>query len=90
MLRSEPGGRCISPMETAAAGARSDMLKAMGVILICFSALPILCQSSSKYQVGTITAVKPHQSGNASSDAPSCEVSLRKWATPCYTRRRSV
>ena len=60
------------------AGKRSDMLKAIGVILICFSTLPALCQSKSKFQVGTITAVKPHQSGSAtSSEAPSYEVSLK-------------
>jgi hypothetical protein len=54
------------------------MLKAMGVVLICLLTLPALCQSKSNYQVGTITAVNPHQSGDAaSSDAPSYDVSLR-------------
>jgi len=54
------------------------MLKAMSVILVCLSTLSALGQSASKYQVGTITAVKPHQSaGDARSDAISYDVSLR-------------
>jgi hypothetical protein len=54
------------------------MLKTIGVILICLVSLAAFCQSASKYQVGTITAVKPHQSANgSSSDAPSYEVSLK-------------
>jgi hypothetical protein len=36
------------------------MLKAMGLVLICLSALPMFSQSTSEYQVGTITAVAPH------------------------------
>jgi len=54
------------------------MLKSIGVILICLVSLPALCQSASKYQLGTITAVKPHQSGgDAGSDATSYDVSLK-------------
>jgi len=75
---------CLADGEAAVAGQRSDVLKAMGVVLIRFSTLPALCQSKSKYEVGTITAVKPHQSGNAaSSDAPSYEVSLKIGDTVC-------
>ena len=54
------------------------MLKIMGVILVCLSTLSALGQSASKYQLGTITAVKPHQSaGESRSDAISYDVSLR-------------
>jgi len=54
------------------------MLKTVGVILVCLLSLAALCQSASKYQVGTITAVKPHQSGSdARSDATSYDVSVR-------------
>jgi hypothetical protein len=53
------------------------MLKAMGVILVCLWTLSALCQSGSKYQVGTITDVKPHQSAGATSEGTSYEVSVR-------------
>ena len=56
------------------------MLKAKAaiVVLICLLSQSAVCQSQSKYQVATITAVKPHQSGDAaSSDGPSYDVSLR-------------
>ncbi len=54
------------------------MLKAMGLVLICLSALPTFCQSTSAYQVGTITAVTPHQ-GAAGSDpfVASYDVSVK-------------
>jgi hypothetical protein len=55
------------------------MLKAiLGVILLCLSGLPTFSQSTSEYQVGTITAVAPHQ-GAAGSDASvtSYDVSVR-------------
>ena len=54
------------------------MLKVTCVVLICLLTVPSLSQSKSNYQVATITAVKPHQSGGAaSSDAPTYDVSLR-------------
>ncbi len=38
------------------------MRKILSVILMCMASIPTLCQSSaSKYQPGTIMAVKPHQ-----------------------------
>jgi hypothetical protein len=54
------------------------MLKAMGLVLIFLSALPTFCQSTSAYQVGTITAVTPHQ-GAAGSDpfGASYDVSVK-------------
>jgi hypothetical protein len=48
------------------------MQKALCVICICLVTLPALCQSTSKYQVGTITEVKVHP---AAADGPSDVVS---------------
>ncbi len=56
------------------------MSKAFVAILICWSTLAALCQSAPKYQVGTITAVKPHPEGEgneARSDPTSYDVSLQ-------------
>jgi len=48
------------------------------VLFICVSSFLALCQSPSKYQVGTITDVKPHPSaGGASSNPTSYDVSLK-------------
>jgi hypothetical protein len=48
------------------------------LICICLWTLAALCQSASKYQVGTIMAVKTHQAvGEASSDDVSYDVSLK-------------
>lgn len=54
------------------------MLKAIGLIMILLTALPTFCQSTSAYQLGTITAVAPHQ-GAAGSDpsVASYDVSLK-------------
>jgi len=48
------------------------MLKVIIVIFACLSTSSAFCQSPSKYQVGTITDVKPHQ---PASGAPSAVVS---------------
>ncbi len=48
------------------------MFKLLSTICICLATVPALCQSTAKYQVGTITDVKPHQ---AASHAPSDVVS---------------
>ena len=56
------------------------MLKDIGVILICISALASFGQTSSaKYQPGTITAVAVHQNapGEASEDATRYDVSVK-------------
>lgn len=54
------------------------MLKAVGVILVLVSALPTFCQSTSNYQVGTITAVTPHQGATGSDPSvASYDVSVR-------------
>jgi len=54
------------------------MRRIIGVIGICLLTLSAFCQSSLKYQVGTITEVKRHQTAGApSSDVSSYDVSLK-------------
>lgn len=54
------------------------MLRLAGVFCICLTTVPILCQSTSKYQIGTITAVKTHVApGGGVSDAVSYDVSVK-------------
>jgi hypothetical protein len=54
------------------------MRRLIGVIALCLLTFPAFCQSKSKYQVGTITEVKPHQAaGDGASDATSYDVSVK-------------
>lgn len=55
------------------------MLKLMGIFCICLTVFPAFSQSASKWQVGTITAVKIHQSANnvGAADATSYDVSVK-------------
>ena len=54
------------------------MRKLIGVIALCLLTFPALCQSTSKYQVGIITEVKPHQAaGDGASDPASYDVSVK-------------
>ena len=54
------------------------MLKLVGLFLIFLTIAPAFGQSTSKYQVGTITEVKVHQTaGSGASDAASYDVSLK-------------
>jgi hypothetical protein len=54
------------------------MLRLLGLFLIFLTLLPAFGQSTSKYQVGTITEVKAHQSaGSGASDAASYDVSVK-------------
>lgn len=55
------------------------MLRLVGVFCVLVMAFPAVCQSTSKWQVGTITEVKVHQSAEkvASSEAVSYDVSVR-------------
>jgi hypothetical protein len=47
-------------------------------ICICLATLPVLGQSTTKYQVGTITDVKPHQAAaDAGSGVVSYDVSVK-------------
>ena len=48
------------------------------VFCICLATFSAFCQSTSKYQVGTITEVKVHQTaGSGASDAVSYDVSVK-------------
>ena len=54
------------------------MLKQLCAIFICLTTVQAFCQSSGKYQVGTITDVKPHQvAADAVPDVVSYDVSLK-------------
>ena len=58
------------------------MLRLVGLFLICLTTFPAFGQSTSKYQVGTITEVKAHHAGgNGASDAASYDVSVKVGAT---------
>src|SRR5258708_29509842 len=58
------------------------MLRLAGLFCIFLTTFPAFGQSTSKYQVGTITEVKAHQAaGSGASDAASYDVSV-KVATP--------
>ena len=54
------------------------MLRLGGLFLICLTMFPAFGQSTSKYQVGTITEVKVHQAARSGvSDATSYDVSIK-------------
>jgi len=54
------------------------MRRLMGVIAICMATFPAFCQGTSKYQVATITEVKPHRApGNGASETASYDVALK-------------
>jgi hypothetical protein len=54
------------------------MLRLVGLSLIFLTVFPAFGQSTSKYQVGTITVVKPHQTaGSGDSEAASYDVSVK-------------
>ena len=54
------------------------MLRLVGVFCICLTTFPVFCQSTSRYQVGTITEVKTHLTdANSGSDAISYDVSVK-------------
>src|SRR5215475_12934990 len=55
------------------------MLKSLGIFCICLTALQAFSQSASKYQVGTVTEVKIHESADkvGASDAASYDVSVK-------------
>jgi hypothetical protein len=54
------------------------MLRLVGLFCILLTTFPAFCQSTSKYQVGTITDVKVHQAaGSGASDTVSYDVSVK-------------
>jgi hypothetical protein len=54
------------------------MLRLISLILMCLTTFPAFCQSTSKYQVGTITEVQVHQAtGSGVSGVASYDVSVK-------------
>jgi len=54
------------------------MLRLVGLFLICLTTFPAFGQSTSKYQVGTITEVKVHHPAESgASDPASYDVSVK-------------
>ena len=54
------------------------MLRLGGLFLVFLTMFPAFGQSTSKYQVGTITEIKAHQAaGSSASDAASYDVSVK-------------
>ena len=63
------------------------MFKLLCAICIGLAAVSAVCQSAGKYQVGTITSVKPHQ---AASNTPSEDVSYDVCVKVAYGLRTLV
>jgi len=58
------------------------MRRLITVIAVCLLTFPALCQSTSKYQIGLITEVKPRQAaGDAASVPTSYDVSVKVGGT---------
>jgi hypothetical protein len=54
------------------------MFKVMSLICICLMTLPAFCEPESKYEVATITNVKPHQDAdNKPTDPVQYDVSVK-------------
>jgi hypothetical protein len=77
-------------MNTKSATTGADVMMALVAILVCLATLPAVCQSSSKYQVGTITAVERNRDGdNAVSDRPIYDLSIHVDRTIYVVRYKS-
>ena len=58
------------------------MRRLIGVIALCLLTFPALCQSGSKWQIATITEVKPHPAaGEDASDPITYDVSVKVGGT---------
>src|ERR1700745_867609 len=54
------------------------MQRLVGLFLICLTTFAAFCQSTTKYQVGTVTEVKVHHTaGSTASDAVGYDVSVK-------------
>ena len=54
------------------------MRKLIGVIALCLLTFPALCQTTSKWQIATITEVRPHSAaGEDASDPITYDVSVK-------------
>jgi hypothetical protein len=77
-------------MNTKGFTTRADVMRPIVAILVCLATLPAVCQSNSKYQVGTITAVERSGDGdNAASDRPSYDLSIQVDRTIYIVRYKS-
>ena len=58
------------------------MRKLIGVIALCLLTFPALCQTTSKWQIATITEVRPHSAaGEDASDPITYDVSVKVGGT---------
>ena len=58
------------------------MRKLIGVIALCVLTFPAFCQTTSKWQIATITEVRPHPAaGEDASDPITYDVSVKVGAT---------
>jgi hypothetical protein len=77
-------------MNTKGLTTRANMMRALIAILVCMAALPVVCQSNSKYQVGTITAVERNRDGdNEASDRATYDLSIQVDRTIYVVRYKS-
>jgi len=53
------------------------MLRLVTIFFICLTSLPMFCQSTSKWVVGTITDVRTHQTGSDAFGTVSYDVSVK-------------
>lgn len=54
------------------------MRRLIAVIALCLLTFPAFCQSTSKYQIGLITEIKPRQAaGDGASDPATYDVSVK-------------
>ena len=69
---------------------KSTITGALVAILVCLATLPAVCQSNSKYQVGTITAAERNRDGeDVAPDLPSYDLSIRGDRTMYVVRYKS-
>ena len=54
------------------------MRKLIGAIALCLLTFPAICQTTSKWQIATITEIKPREAaGDSASDRPRYDVSVK-------------
>jgi hypothetical protein len=77
-------------MNTKSTVTGGDVMRALVAILVCLATLPAVCQSNSKYQVGTITAAERNRDGeDATPDLPSYDLSIHVDRTIYVVRYKS-
>ena len=54
------------------------MRKLIGAIALCLLTFPAICQTTSKWQIATITEIKPREAaGDSASDYPRYDISVK-------------